>query len=99
MAPSISGLRGSVVTRPVHVPDSLFNASNEIRASDVVEGLASCPSEGCATARPHSDRMLRQSAHASDFTRRLLVKLAILLSPSSAFRHFVVPSSPRRNRR
>src|ERR1700730_18469571 len=77
MAPSISGLRGSVVTRPVHVPASLFNAPNEICASDVVEGFASCPrEESCAKARPHSDRIPIQSANG-DFTRRLLEKLAI----------------------
>src|SRR5262245_20283938 len=44
IAPSISGLCGSVVTEPVHVPARPFSRSNAVGAPRFVE-LASCPSE------------------------------------------------------
>ncbi len=68
MGPSMSGLGGSVVTRPVHVPARLFKAPNEICTSDVA-GIAFCPGEVFyAKVRRHGDSTPIQSTNGSDFT-------------------------------
>src|SRR5215467_11432575 len=68
MGPSISGLGGSVVTEPVHVPARLFKAANETSASDFA-GIASCPGGWfCAKVSRHNDNAAILITDGSDFT-------------------------------
>src|SRR5436309_4637674 len=67
MDPSRSGLGGSVVTAPVHVPARPFKAPNETWASDFA-GMGSCDEEGfCARAGLHVDSTQMQSNNGNDF--------------------------------